>query len=80
MKSIQFDGYLGPRLPKEVQLKRVHRVIQEGLSPSQRDVLTDYYFLKKSVPQIAKERGVHKSTVWRTLCRAERNLQQMLKY
>lgn len=80
MKSIQFDGYLGPRLPREVQLKRLNRVIQEGLSPSQRDALTEYYFLKKTISQIAKERGVHKSTVWRTLRRAERNLQQLLKY
>ncbi len=80
MRNIHFDSYLGPKLPKEVQLKRLQRVIHEALSPSQRDVLTAYYFHKKNIPQIAKERGVHKSTVWRTLYRAEQNLQSYLKY
>ena len=80
MRSIQFDSYLGPRLPRDVQLARVQRVIREILSPAQRDTLVDYYFHRKSVPQIARERGVHKSTVWRTLCRAEQNLKSYLKY
>ena len=80
MKSIRFDSYLGPRLSREVQRKRLNRVIEEALSPSQRDVLVAYYFHKKNIPQIARERGVHKSTVWRTLCRAEQNLQTYLKY
>ncbi len=80
MKNTRFEGYLGPRLSREVQLKRLKRVIQEALSPSQREVLVAYYFEKKNVPEIALERGVHKSTVWRTLCRAEQNLQNYLKY
>ena len=29
MKNILYEGYLGPRLPREVQLKRVQRVMQE---------------------------------------------------
>lgn len=80
MKNIRFDGYLGPRLPREVQLNRVKRVIQEALSPAQREVLIAYYFHDKNVPQIARERGVHKSTVSRTLHRAEQNLQRLLQY
>ena len=80
MKNILYDGYLGPRLPREVQLARVRRVIQEELSPAQRETLTAYYFHRKSIPQIAQERGVHKSTVWRTLHRAEQNLQNFLRY
>ncbi len=80
MKSIHFDSYLGPRLPREVQLKRVRRVIQEALSPAQRDTLIAYYFHDKSMPQIAQERGVHKSTVCRTLHRAEANLRRLLQY
>ena len=80
MKSILYDGYLGPRLPKDVQLGRVRRVIQEVLTSYQRETLIAYYFHHRSITQIAKERGVHKSTVSRTLHRAERNLRQHLKY
>ncbi len=80
MKNILYEGYLGPRLPREVQLTRVRRVIQEALSPAQRETLIAYYFHHKSIPQIAGERGVHKSTVSRTLHRAERNLQLRLQY
>ncbi len=80
MKSIRFDSYLGARLPREMQLARVRRVIQEALSPAQRETLTAYYFQRKSVSQIAQERGVHKSTVCRTLHRAEENLRRLLRY
>lgn len=80
MKNILYDGYLGPRLPREVQLARVRRVIQEALSPAQRDTLVAYYFHRQTVAQIARNRGVHKSTVSRTLKRAQNNLQKYLKY
>ena len=32
MKSILYEGYRGPRLPKQVQLQRVKRVIDEELT------------------------------------------------
>ena len=68
MKNILYEGYLGPRLPREVQLKRVQRVMQEELTPLQRET------------QIAADRGVNKSTVCRTLKRAEAKLRRYLKY
>ena len=80
MKNILYDGYLGPRLPREVQLKRVQRVIQEELTPLQRETLIAYYFQERTIPQIAQERGVNKSTVCRTLHRAEKKLRSFLKY
>ena len=80
MKNILYDGYLGPRLPREVQLARVRRVIQEALSPAQRETLVAYYFHRQSITEIAQNRGVHKSTVSRTLKRAQNNLQKYLKY
>lgn len=80
MKNIRYDGYLGPRLPREVQLKRVQRVIQEELTQLQREALLDYYFQEKTMAQIAAERGVNKSTVCRTLHRAEEKLRRYLKY
>ena len=80
MKNILYEGYLGPRLPKEVQLKRVQRVIQEELTQLQRQTLIAYYFQQQTIPQIASDRGVNKSTVSRTLKRAEEKLRRYLKY
>ena len=55
MKNTLFEGYLGPRLPREVQLKRVKRVIREELSECQRETLTAYYFRGLNMAQIAEE-------------------------
>jgi len=80
VKNIRYEGYLGPRLPREVQLKRVQEVIRQELTQHQREILVAYYFQEKNLPQIARERGVNKSTVCRTLHRAEKKLRNYLKY
>ena len=80
MKNILYDGYKGIRLPREIQMKRVHRVIEEELTPLQREVLIAYYIQEQTMSQIARDRGVHKSTVCRTLHRAEAKLRRYLKY
>ena len=80
MKSIHYDGYLGSRLPRDVQLKRIQRVIREELTELQRLTLTAYYFQAQTIPQIAAERGVNKRTVCRTLRRAEEKLRRYLRY
>ena len=80
MRNILFDGYLGPRLPREVQLRRVKQVIAKELTPKQRETLLAYYFRQMTLQEIADEQGVHKSTVCRTLHRAEKRLQRCLKY
>ena len=80
MKNILYEGYMGPRLPREMQIKRVQRVIREELTPLQRETLIAYYFEERTIPQIAADRGVHKSTVSRTLHRAENKLRRFLKY
>lgn len=80
MRNILYEGYQGPRLPREIQLKRVQRVMQEELTDLQREALLAYYFQEKTLAQIAGERGVNKSTVCRTLRRAEEKLRRYLKY
>ena len=80
MKNILYEGYMGPRLPREMQLKRVQRVIAEELTPLQREILTAYYFQEMTIVQIADERGVNKSSVCRVLKRAEDRLRRFLKY
>ena len=80
MKNIRYDGYLGPRLPPQVQLARVREVIEGELTHNQREILLAYYIQQQTIPQIAAQRGVHKSTVSRTLRRAEDKLRRFLKY
>ena len=80
MKNILYEGYLGPRLSREVQLERVRRVIQEELAPLQREAPLAYYFQQRTITDIASERGVNKSTICRTLHRAEEELRRYLKY
>ena len=80
MRNIPFEGYLGPRLPRQVQLQRVQQVIQNELTELQRQAIIAYYFQEKTISQIAAERGVQKSTVCRTLHRAEHKLRKYLKY
>ena len=80
MKSIPYEGYKGIRLPKEVQKQRVQRVIMEELTEIQREVLIAYYIQERTITQIANDRGVYKSTVSRTLHRAENKLRRYLKY
>ena len=80
MKNILYDGYRGIRLPREVQMKRVQRVIEEELTPLQREALIAYYIQGQTIPEIARDRGVQKSTISRTLHRAEEKLRRFLKY
>ena len=80
MRDILYEGYEGPRLPQATQLQRIRRVIENELTPKQRDVMLAYYFQDKTVPQIAEERGVHRSSVSRCLKRAERKVRLCLRY
>ena len=80
MKNTLYDGYQGPRLPREVQVRRMRRVMEEALTPLEREALTAYYFHKRKIVQIARERGVNKSTASRNLHRAERKLREYLRY
>ena len=80
MRNTLFEGYEGPRLPREVQLRRLKRVIEAELTECQKQTLTAYYFRQLTIPEIAREQGVNKSTVCRTLHRAENKIRLCLKY
>ncbi len=80
MKNTLFDGYLGPRMPREIQLQRVRKVIEQELSECQRKTLVAYYYRQLTIPQIAQEQGVNKSTVCRTLHRAENRIRRFLRF
>lgn len=80
MKSTLYEGYQGPRLTPELLQKRLSRVIEEELTPLQRETLLAYYIQQKNIPTIAAERSVAKSTVSRTLHRAEGKVRRFLRY
>ncbi len=80
MRSIPFEEMCSIRLPHDIQLKRMQRVIREELTDLQRQTLLDYYYRQRTLTEIAQERGVNKSTVCRTLKRAEQRLRRYLKY
>ena len=80
MKNTPYEGYKGIRLPREIQMQRVRRVIEEELTPLQREALIAYYIQGQTIPQIARDRGVQKSTISRTLHRAEEKLRRFLRY
>lgn len=80
MKNTLYDGYEGPRLPRQVQLRRLKKVIEKELTEQQRQVLIAYYFQNLTMSQIARERGVCVSTVSRTLHRAEARVRKCLRY
>lgn len=80
MRNILYDNELGLTLPQEVQLRRLRRVMDQELTPLQRETMMLYYFEEKRIAEIARLQGVHRSTVLRTLRRAENRLRRFLRY
>lgn len=80
MKNILYDSELGLNLPREVQLRRIQRVMEQELTEMQRQTLMLYYFEDKRLSEIARIQGIHRSTALRTLRRAEDRLRRYLRY
>ena len=80
MRNIQYSSEFGLELPREIQMQRMLRVMENELTPLQKAILTAYYFEELSPSEIARQRGVHRSTVYRTLHRAENRLRRFLRY
>ena len=80
MDDILFEHFSSLRLPKQLQLQRVRRVIREELTPLQRETLLDFYFRELTITEIAQRRGVYKSNVTRTLDRADKRLRRFLQF
>ena len=76
MKNTPFEDAAN----RHQQAQRLQNIIRNGLTPRQRETLIAYYFQEQSITQIARDRGVNKSTVCRTLHRAEQKLRRYLKY
>lgn len=76
MKNTPFED----SATRQSQNQRLQNIIRNGLTPRQRETLIAYYFLEKSIYAIALERGVHRSTVSRTLQRAEQRIKTYLQF
>lgn len=63
------------------RLKRhLPEAIREELTPRQQQILQLHYFEHLKGPEISEKLGVNRSTVSRTLDRAESRLKRVLKY
>ncbi len=80
MKNTRFERMLLGQVPRDQQVRRIQSLIQEELTELQRYTIAAYYFEGKKLIQIARERGVNKSTVSRTMKRAEDKLRKFLQY
>lgn len=60
--------------------KIASRAIMEELTERQRQVFLAYHLKQMTIPMIAATLGVHKSTVSRTLARAEKRIHRITKY
>ena len=76
MKNTPFED----AATRQQQMQRLQNMIRHGLTPLQRETLLAFYFQEQSISAIARERNVHRSTVSRTLRRAEKRLKQYLKF
>ena len=74
MRNIPYDNEFGLELPKEVQVQRILRVMEQELTEKQRAYLSAYYFEEQSPSRIAHRYGVCRSTVVRTINRLRRHL------
>lgn len=61
-------------------MSALYVALKEELTEYQRECVTAYFFDGKSVSEIAKEQGVNRSTVSRTIHRGMDNLYHVLRY
>ena len=80
MKNTRFEEILFRHIPRDQQIRRMKNVLWGELTELQQYTIQAYYFENKTILQIAEERGVNKSTVCRTLQRAENTLRRFLQY
>ena len=63
------------------RLRRNMRKVRETeLTDKQAEMIRLYYDLGMSIPQIAREKGLHQSSVSRTLARGRERLKRYLQY
>ena len=77
MKNTRFEKMLSYQIPRGQQIQRLKALIQSELTDLQRYTIVAYYFEGKKLYQIARERGVNKSTVSRITITVNALIQKM---
>ncbi|MBQ2686999.1 MAG: sigma-70 family RNA polymerase sigma factor [Clostridia bacterium] len=81
--ALVFDKYRGSGT-NAAELRRkldiVYRAMAKELTPIELKALTDYYVRGVKMKDIAKERGVHPSTVTRQIRRAKDKIKHITNY
>ncbi len=80
MRNIQYRQARYSTFSRQAEMARMRQVIRSELTELQRYTLMAYYFQEQTLQQIADSRSVNKSTVCRTLHRAEEKLKKYLTY
>ena len=62
----------------EGKMELVRKIMDRELTPLQRDAVEKYYLQDMTLAQIARERDVNVTTVWRTLLGAMRKIRRFL--
>ncbi|MDE6849580.1 MAG: sigma-70 family RNA polymerase sigma factor [Ruminococcus sp.] len=60
--------------------KMLMEVIENELTPKQREVITDYYFNHINIPEIARKQGVSGAAVSAKIIAGKRRIQKFMKY
>lgn len=60
--------------------KGMYKVLEEELTPKQKQIILMYYFDNKNIIQIASELKVNKSTISRTKKAAEKKLNKIKNF
>ena len=59
-------------------MELVQKIMDRELTPLQRDAVIKYYMEDMTLNQIARERNVNVTTIWRTLLGAMRKIRRFL--
>ena len=62
----------------EGKMELVQKIMDRELTPLQRDAVIKYYMEDMTLNQIARERNVNVTTIWRTLLGAMRKIRRFL--
>lgn len=58
----------------------IKNIIENELTPNQKELIDDYYYKGKSITEIARMRGVNKSSISRSMKSARERIGRSLRY
>lgn len=65
---------------RKIIQKRIVEIIENELTPKQREVMTEYFFNNKKMAEIAEEQGISVSSVSAKIIAGKRHIYKFMKY